>query len=142
MKINSHHHMLKSNYWFQTITLLQSKDQVTFYVIQFLLLTPSWQRLLSYRNQSIDLHSKSMDVFLYDNGLCHEKVNEWSDMWFTRHSQDFYHLSPQNVISLKEFETTREIGLIIYCRGSIRHGDIKFLEVRTQVDIVCYCNFI
>ena len=32
-----------------------------------------------------------------------------------RHSQDLRHLSPQNGISLKEFETTtREIGLIIY----------------------------
>ena len=31
MIINSHHHMLKSNYSFQTITLLQSEDQVTFH---------------------------------------------------------------------------------------------------------------
>ena len=38
-------------------------------------LTISWRRLLSYRNQSIDLPSKSMDWFLNDNGLCHEKVN-------------------------------------------------------------------
>ena len=29
---------------------------------------------LSYRNQSIDLLSKSMDWFLYDNGLHHERV--------------------------------------------------------------------
>ena len=32
------------------------------------LLTLSWQRLLSYRNQS-------MDWFLYDNGLRHGRVN-------------------------------------------------------------------
>ena len=38
-------------------------------------LTLSWPRLLSYRNQSIDLRSKSMDWFLYDNGLRHERVN-------------------------------------------------------------------
>ena len=37
-------------------------------------LTLSWQRPLSYRNQSIDLLRKSMDWFLYDNGLSHEKV--------------------------------------------------------------------
>ena len=37
-------------------------------------LTLSWQRPLSYRNQSIDLQSKSMDWFLYDNGLHHERV--------------------------------------------------------------------
>ena len=38
-------------------------------------LTLSWWRPLSYRNHSIDLRSKSMDWFLYDNGLHHERVN-------------------------------------------------------------------
>ena len=37
-------------------------------------LTFSWRRLLSYRNQSIDFLCKSMDWFLYDNGLRHERV--------------------------------------------------------------------
>ena len=37
-------------------------------------LTVSWRRPLSYRNQSIDLLCKSMDWFLYDNGLRHERV--------------------------------------------------------------------
>ena len=40
-----------------------------------MLLTLSWRRPLSYRNQSIDLQSKSMDWFQYDNGLRHERVN-------------------------------------------------------------------
>ena len=31
---------------------------------------------LSYRNQSIDLLRKSMDRFLHDNGLRHERVNK------------------------------------------------------------------
>ena len=35
-------------------------------------LTLSWRRPLSYRNQSL---RKSMDWFLYDQGLHHEKVN-------------------------------------------------------------------
>ena len=39
------------------------------------LLTLSWRRPLSYRNQIIDLLGKSMDWFLYDNGLRHERVN-------------------------------------------------------------------
>ena len=30
---------------------------------------------LSYRNQSTDLQSKSMDWYLYDNGLPNERVN-------------------------------------------------------------------
>ena len=37
-------------------------------------LSLSWRRPLSYGNQSIDLRSKSMDWFLYDNGLRHERV--------------------------------------------------------------------
>ena len=36
-------------------------------------LTLSWWRPLSHRNQSIDLVRKSMDWFLYDNGLRHER---------------------------------------------------------------------
>ena len=42
-------------------------------------LTLSWRRPLSYRNQSIDLQSKSMGWFLYDNGLRHERVNKERD---------------------------------------------------------------
>ena len=38
-------------------------------------LTLSWWRPLSYRNQSIELLRKSMDWFLYDNGLRHERFN-------------------------------------------------------------------
>ena len=37
-------------------------------------LTFSWRRPLSYRYQFIDLLRKSMDWFLYDNGLRHERV--------------------------------------------------------------------
>ena len=36
----------------------------------------SWRRPLSYRNQSIDFQSKSMDWFLYDNSLRHERVKK------------------------------------------------------------------
>ena len=38
------------------------------------ILTLSWRRPLSYRNQAIDLLRKSMDWFLYDMGLRHERV--------------------------------------------------------------------
>ena len=34
------------------------------------------QAVLSYRNQSFDLRSKSMDWFPYDNGRRHERVKE------------------------------------------------------------------
>ena len=42
--------------------------------ISLLILTLSWRGPLSYRNQSIDLQSTSMDRFLYNNGLRHERV--------------------------------------------------------------------
>ena len=45
-------------------------------------LTLSWRRPLSYRNQSIDLRSKSKDWFLYDNGLHHERVKRFSEQLF------------------------------------------------------------
>ena len=35
----------------------------------------SWRGPLSYRNKSTDLQSKSVDWFLYDYGLHHERVN-------------------------------------------------------------------
>ena len=43
------------------------------------ILIPSWWRSLLYRNQSIDLQRKSMDWFLYDRGLRHERV-KWK-LW-------------------------------------------------------------
>ena len=43
-------------------------------------LTLSRRRQLSYRNQSIDLRSKSMDWFLYDNGLRLERVLKFVSM--------------------------------------------------------------
>ena len=39
-------------------------------------LTLLWRRPLSYRNQSIDLRSKSMDRFLLDRDLRHEWVKD------------------------------------------------------------------
>ena len=37
-------------------------------------LTLSWRKSLSYRNQSTDLQSKSMDWFLYDTDLRHVTI--------------------------------------------------------------------
>ena len=39
-------------------------------------LTYSWWRPLSYRNPSVDLRSKLMDWFLYDNGRRHERIKQ------------------------------------------------------------------
>ena len=40
------------------------------------LLNLSWWRSLSYRNQSIDFLRRSMDWFLYDNGLLNERIKK------------------------------------------------------------------
>ena len=52
--------------------------------LDFLHLPLSWRRSLPYRNQSIDLQSKSSDWFLYGNGLRHERANQLnirSEIW-------------------------------------------------------------
>ena len=43
-------------------------------------LTLSWRRSLSYRNQSIDLHSKSMDWSLNNRYLGHERVSDLANI--------------------------------------------------------------
>ena len=54
-------------------------------------LTLSWRRLLPYRNQSTDVQSKLMDLFLYDNGLRHERVKANSILLLTP-SSDWFEL--------------------------------------------------
>ena len=55
-------------------------ENLLWYILDNLLeqnqLTFSWRKFLSYRNQSIDLLCKSMDCFLYDKDLHHERVKE------------------------------------------------------------------
>ena len=47
-----------------------------------ILLSLSGRRSLSYRNQSIDLHSKSIDWFLYGRDLRHERIKLSTEMIF------------------------------------------------------------
>ena len=49
--------------------------------------TLSWWRSISYRNQSIDLQNKSMDWFLYDRDLRHEKIKR--QLWNYKLNQTF-----------------------------------------------------
>ena len=65
--------------WQYAVIVCNSNLEILFAFVLILLtltsyLTLSWRRLLSYRNQSTELRSKSMDWFLYDNGLRHERV--------------------------------------------------------------------
>ena len=60
------------NLWFSDVSWGGKERPVAWN--EWISLTLSWRRPLSYRNQSIDLRSKSLDWFLYDNGLRHERV--------------------------------------------------------------------
>ena len=61
-------------YSFQKSTIFTWNITVKLLVSQIFSQILSWRRSLSYRNQSIDLLCKSMDWFLYDNGLRHDRV--------------------------------------------------------------------
>ena len=82
--------LMEGNWWMQLLrsSMFQSYILIRFnlffdifkdYILNPLylhsLLTVSWRRPISYRNQSIDLLCKSMDWFLYDIGLRHGKLN-------------------------------------------------------------------
>ena len=58
---------------FGQVNLLIEKGSYWTQIFHLSLTLSGW-RPLSYRNQSIDLRSKSMDWFLYDNDLHHERV--------------------------------------------------------------------
>ena len=61
--------------WEQNFTKLLSKFRPgSKFWFKHVSLSLSWWRPISYRNQSIDLQSKSMDWFLYDISLRHESV--------------------------------------------------------------------
>ena len=66
-------------------TQIEKKTKKANYVLQHVrtdsrcmwmksVLNLSWRRSLLYRSQSIDLQNKSMDWFLYDKNLRHERV--------------------------------------------------------------------
>ena len=61
----------KTNIWRKTILRY---FHLNWRIKKLLQLTPSWWRSLLYRNQSIDLHSKSMDWLLYNSDFRHERV--------------------------------------------------------------------
>ena len=80
------------NRFFAKLTLVldnieNCKTTLHFLLQENLTLTLSWRRPLLYRNHSTDLLRKSMDWFLYHNGLRHGRVkgiceyNIWRLTW-------------------------------------------------------------
>ena len=79
-----------SHVWWQFIFInyFENCDARKFALI---FLTLSWLKSLLYKNQSIDLLCKSVDWFLYDTDLLHERVKVY---WRTQKRQgDFVHYS-------------------------------------------------
>ena len=79
-KNSEYGHFLHSEGIKRWSTLLLKQFLIIF-TITSAYLTLSWRRPLSYRNQSIDLLRESMDWYLYDNGLRHERVSKTRFIW-------------------------------------------------------------
>ena len=62
-------------------------------ISSFKILTLSWWRSLSYRNQAIDFLCKSVDWFLYDRDLHHERVKA---IKFTNTQKNYLTQTPQH----------------------------------------------
>ena len=83
--------------------------------------TLSWRRPLSYTNQSIDLLlRKSMDWFLYDNALRHERVKQFS-------------------VNIKGTIPTPMTSF--WCLFQWRHSDVFIINSKTHLHILEFWNF-
>ena len=97
------------------------------------LLTLSWQRPLSYRNQSIDLRSKSMDWFLYNNSLRHERINPL----YLLQSIARTYLEPSQISKMKPFAEISYRWKRLYHRfstGSWIRLCIRKYEMKQNID--------
>ena len=65
-----------TNYCFFQIYIKDRSEQRNLFPLfyHFISINSFMNRSLAYRNQSIDLQSKSVNWFLYDRDLCHERV--------------------------------------------------------------------
>ena len=65
------------------------------------MLTLSWRRSLSYRNQSTDLQSNSLDRFLYDSDLRHKRGNQFLILPSVRNCRVVFSLCKQDFMSCR-----------------------------------------
>ena len=73
-------------------------------------LTLSWRKPLSYRNQSTDLGSKSIDWFLYDNGLRQERFKNNSTFIYLL---DLFDLLTANLFKWTELNWSKKIFSVV-----------------------------
>ena len=71
---------------------------VSFNNMKILPLTLSWRKSLSYRNQSTDFYSKSIDWILYDRDLRHGRVKKMSSVSMNKSTNNsrFDHIFQRN----------------------------------------------
>ena len=93
-----------SIFWFKAVSIL------IFEAVKWTkYLTLSWRGPISYRNQSIDLRRKSMDWFLYDIGLRHERV-KYKAIYKYNHLCRFEKLKKRTTLqSLEQFKRWRKL---------------------------------
>ena len=93
---------------------------VTSYSNMLCFLNLSCRRPLSYRNQSIDLRSKLMDWFLYDNSLRHERVN---GRQFSTKECALYHQYLQRNLYTEEYSVLNQriASILRYAKFSEKH---------------------
>ena len=111
--------------WKMNVTVIKLLNPLHAYVLIL-----SWRRPISYRNQYIDLQSKSVDWFLYGIGLRHERVNSIPTTGFDKWTS--WYLCVRVLLLLKicssmyfHIKMSKEIAnLFVTNRSQI---DLKFL---------------
>ena len=83
-------------------------------------LTLSWLRSLSCRNQSIDLICKSIDWFLCDRGLHHERVKKFISLLFPMSCRwELIHITLHNIQELIRANPNCKIRIMMCWCGNI-----------------------
>ena len=114
------------------------------------ILTLSWWRSLSYRNQAIDFLCKSVDLFLYDRDLHHErakaiKLTNTQKNYLTQTLQHPF-LNVLNVCSTKNCDITgcypMEISLVKLALWKqavpdLQHAPISSGNCNINADALC-----
>ena len=77
-------------------------------------LTLSRRRPLSYRNQSIDLLRKSVDWFLYDNGLRLERVKDLKVCSFSKNTSEMRDIQVKTLRSFAEQKSINYFQMLFF----------------------------
>ena len=116
--------------------------------MSLLTLTLWWRGRLSYRNQSIDLLRKSMDWFLCDNSLRHERVKKVC--FLCLFNADFKHtlalLSAWHSLALLSAShllafllASHTLALLPASHWTLKYPEIKSIQSSMKMAKCCLC---